>query len=256
MFDDADFTDVSLVSDDNKHISVHRAVLSASSIFFRRIFYSSLQKPMVTHDVKATYLTTQALVSFIYLGHCSVHKDNIDELVLLSHEWKVELPRHNYIDIDRKRYKYSNSPVNTLSSKSVCNMEQKSEIKEKANAGKGRKMLEDYIAKDFSSEDGGFLCIICNKSFNRKCHTVNHLENIHFPDVFKYPCKHCSIVFTSKNVLYKHVHKEHRHQEPALEVNVDAGPVPGHSVPDKEAGTRRPGSGRLGTMKKVYKNSA
>ena len=38
LFADSDFTDVTLVSDDNQHISVHRAVLSANSNLFRCIF--------------------------------------------------------------------------------------------------------------------------------------------------------------------------------------------------------------------------
>jgi len=71
---------------------------------------------------------------------------------------------------------------------------------------KGRKMLEEYLV----SQDGGSLCTLCHKTFNRKGHAVNHLENVHFPESFEYPCKHCSQVFSSKNQLYKHVHKEHR----------------------------------------------
>jgi hypothetical protein len=67
LFADSDFTDVTLISDDNQHISVHRAVLSANSIFFRCIFYSSLQQTMIIHNVSASFLTTQALVKFIYL---------------------------------------------------------------------------------------------------------------------------------------------------------------------------------------------
>ena len=102
LFADSDFTDVTLVSDDNQHISVHRAVLSASSIFFRSIFYSSLQQTMITHNVRATFLTTKALVKFIYLGQCTIHKDNIAELFLLAQEWQVELPRDNDSEIDRK----------------------------------------------------------------------------------------------------------------------------------------------------------
>jgi uncharacterized C2H2 Zn-finger protein len=74
----------------------------------------------------------------------------------------------------------------------------------------GRKILEDYIERDLDSEENGFRCTLCHKTFNRKGHAVNHLESVHFPQTFEYPCKQCSQVFPSKNQLYKHVHKEHR----------------------------------------------
>ena len=75
----------------------------------------------------------------------------------------------------------------------------------------GRKVLEDYV---MISQEHGFQCTLCHKTFNRKGHALNHLENVHFPQAFEYPCKQCDQVFPSKNQLYKHVHKEHRHFYP------------------------------------------
>ena len=73
----------------------------------------------------------------------------------------------------------------------------------------GRKALEDYI-EWLPNAENGFRCTLCSKTFSRKGHAVNHLENIHFPQAFEYSCKHCGSVFSSKNTLYKHVHKEHK----------------------------------------------
>ena len=71
----------------------------------------------------------------------------------------------------------------------------------------GRKALEEYLV---IIQEQGFQCGLCQKAFNRKGHALNHLENVHFPQAFEYPCKQCQQVFSSKNQLYKHVHKEHR----------------------------------------------
>jgi hypothetical protein len=37
LFEDEDFTDVTLVCDDDKQIKAHKVILSASSSFFRKI---------------------------------------------------------------------------------------------------------------------------------------------------------------------------------------------------------------------------
>ena len=120
---DSDFTDVTLVSDDYQHIAVHCAVLSASSIFFRSIFYSSLQQTMITHNVRATFLTTQALVNFIYLGHCNITKDNIAELFLLAQKWQIEIPRDNGTDVDKKSGIYDIIPASNSVSNDAFNSE-------------------------------------------------------------------------------------------------------------------------------------
>ena len=44
MLTDPDFTDVTLVFGDNRQIPVHRAVLSAASLFFRQLLYESLNQ--------------------------------------------------------------------------------------------------------------------------------------------------------------------------------------------------------------------
>jgi len=82
-----------------------------------------------------------------------------------------------------------------------------------ADGNKGRKQLEEYIEKVFDTESGGvarFKCILCGKINNRKGHAENHLENIHFAGAFSYDCKYCDSTFSSKNSLYKHVHKMHK----------------------------------------------
>jgi len=82
-----------------------------------------------------------------------------------------------------------------------------------ADGNKGRKLLEEYIEKVFDSETDGlarYKCILCGKINNRKGHAENHLENIHFPGAFSYDCKYCESTFSSKNMLYKHVHKMHK----------------------------------------------
>jgi hypothetical protein len=76
----------------------------------------------------------------------------------------------------------------------------------------GRKLLEEYIEKVFDNESGvtRYKCILCGKINNRKGHAENHIENIHFPGAFSYDCKYCEMTFSSKNSLYKHVHRMHK----------------------------------------------
>ena len=91
LFLDTDFTDVTLVSEDNKHVSTHRAILSASSKFLRSLLYTSLQESMITYNVEAGFDIIRALVEYMYLGHCTVEEDKKEQLYLLAKLWGIEL---------------------------------------------------------------------------------------------------------------------------------------------------------------------
>ena len=90
LFLDSDFTDVTLVSEDNRHVSTHRAVLSASSKFFRSMLYTSLQQSMVTYNVEADFDIIQALIKYMYLGHCIVEEDKEKQFYLLAKLWGID----------------------------------------------------------------------------------------------------------------------------------------------------------------------
>ena len=112
LFLDTDFTDVTLVSQDKQHVSAHRAVLSASSDFFRCILYISLQQNMVTYHVEAESDIIQALLKFIYLGHCTIQEKKEQLFFSLAEQWGIKI----FQNTDERRHgKYSGNNTNTSS---------------------------------------------------------------------------------------------------------------------------------------------
>ena len=90
LLTDTDFSDVTLVCVDNKQISVHRAVLAASSCFLRKLLYSSLQQSTFLYLGLVQYEVVQSLVQYIYLGHCNIHTDSLESLQSLAQQLGVE----------------------------------------------------------------------------------------------------------------------------------------------------------------------
>ena len=71
--------------------------------------------------------------------------------------------------------------------------------------------LEDYLER--VEDSGGILkyrCSVCGKLSTQKTTLIKHLENIHFPDVFTYSCKHCGETFGKSNLLYMHISRHHK----------------------------------------------
>lgn len=104
---DEDFTDVTLVSEENHPIAAHKVILAASSPFFKNI----LKKNKHTHPliymrgIKGNFLS--AIVEFLYNGETSVNAKDLDmflaiaddlELKGLANRDKVENRATNYED--------------------------------------------------------------------------------------------------------------------------------------------------------------
>ena len=91
LFLDSDFSDVTLVSADNQHVSAHRAVLSANSSFLRSILFESCQQNTFLYMGMVDFEVLQSLVRFIYLGHCSIDSDKEGQMRSLALQLGVDM---------------------------------------------------------------------------------------------------------------------------------------------------------------------
>ena len=73
-----------------------------------------------------------------------------------------------------------------------------------------RQILNEYVVKDLDGGRTVFKCTICHKSTFRKHHIVNHVESVHFPEMFRYSCIYCGKDYKTKNSLDVHVSTSHR----------------------------------------------
>ena len=71
------FTDVTLVSDDNKQIHAHKLILSAGSLYFRDILSDeSHEQPMLRlQDV--SYENLDWIIEYLYVGEVSVPQSSL-----------------------------------------------------------------------------------------------------------------------------------------------------------------------------------
>ena len=78
-----------------------------------------------------------------------------------------------------------------------------------------RNILNDYITKDFQDGRSVHKCTICGKCSSSKARQIlqNHVESVHFPNLFTYTCKFCGRKYNSKNSLNVHVSTGHREEK-------------------------------------------
>ena len=77
LYDEKEFTDVTLVSDDLTEVEAHKTVLSnASPVLKKLLKIKSMNHPVLfLRGVKGK--TLEAIVQFIYLGETTIQQDRI-----------------------------------------------------------------------------------------------------------------------------------------------------------------------------------
>ena len=75
----------------------------------------------------------------------------------------------------------------------------------------GSQSLYGYLRKETVDGIVYHKCVLCGKSTRDRGNMRKHVENIHFPNSFQYPCKYCEETFGTRNQLNIHISKLHTH---------------------------------------------
>merc|ERR1711881_181864 len=87
---EAEFFDVSLVSDDQKMMSAHKLVLSASSPYFKHILtVNKPSHPLLCLDgVSSAEL--QCVLDYIYQGEVQIYQEQLDRFLVVAQRLQLE----------------------------------------------------------------------------------------------------------------------------------------------------------------------
>ena len=234
--EDLDFTDMTLVCEEDHQIKAHRVILSAMSPFFKSVLKRNKHShPMLyMRGLKAKDL--EAIVDFIYHGEANIFQEDLDGFLALAEEFqlkglagsqntkkyiaevpaKKELPKD---DIERKSFLSSNQKHTKTEINSVEYGEESEEhsyelistdpLKHQVHAN-----MEDIagqinsMMKNVTEGDYKLKCIVCGKMSKTRQNMSSHIET-HIEGV-SYPCNLCGSVKRSSNALNLHTSRYHK----------------------------------------------
>ena len=87
---DENFTDVTLVADDNQQIDAHRVILSASSPFFRTTFERNPHQKPLLYLKDIPYIELGMILDYIYIGECQVTSDRLDRFLRVGETLQID----------------------------------------------------------------------------------------------------------------------------------------------------------------------
>merc|ERR1712126_134152 len=235
-----DFFDVTLVSDDQKHFSAHKLVLSSCSVYFKNILKQTKHShPLLCLDGIGSNELNDVL-HYIYNGEVDVYQEHIDRFLGIAFRLQLEGLMNNTtsdetssLEVDYQNLsskisgaitpKNLSSPIQPSDSrikleKQKCKSEkvesviktERKDFKPKAEKPDNSNdmflnpsEIEQKIDESYekNKEDDLYHCKFCGYASKRRTHTREHVDT-HFN--FKYNCNKCEKIFNSKVALRHH----------------------------------------------------
>ena len=103
-----EFSDVTLVCDDNKQIKAHKVILSSSSSFFRHILLNNPHNNPLLYLKGVKFEDLKAVTEFIYQGETQLKESNLESFLNVAVDLEVEgvMESHTKKDLVDNNVKY------------------------------------------------------------------------------------------------------------------------------------------------------
>ena len=221
-----EFFDVSLVSDDQKMMSAHKLVLSASSPYFKHILTTNKHShPLLCLDgVSSAEL--QCVLDYIYQGEVQIYQEQLDRFLVVAQRLQLEGLTSQDDEQERKinetredtEEDYVPEEINEIPTRNSKPLKKEKEVMKPRKLSTSTLVANTFNTEEIDQqlsenitkgEDGVYSCGYCGKVgdrnvFHMRNHVETHMEGLSFP------CQSCDKTFRSRNSLNFHKSKYHR----------------------------------------------
>ena len=215
LYNDQDFTDVTLATRDGEHITAHRNIISSISPVFKKILLTSNQLQPIIYLRGVTEQSLRSLIRFIYLGQVEVYQEHLDDFMETARELQIEGLCNNDTETSDDNGHSLEDKLETEDTKVDKN---EASIHQLTDETSDIKQFNTDISftNDFDLENGHgqtelldlFSCTKCEFTSKHRSNLLSHIRYKH--EGVRYGCKECSYQATTTSHLKRHVMKGHR----------------------------------------------
>ena len=223
IFDTSDYSDVSLICDNNKVIRAHQFILGSNSQVFREILkYNNIATHPWIYLNGVDYDILLMVVKYLYFGEVAVESGDLTEFFKVASDFKLSLSPEISNFEDPKNEKDSN--IDSIIQQNYENTNFKEECKGDTgdeSLPEKQERLVDKFFKDIKKrvnvdqngekvrqqELKGSQCPDCGKLFSQNSSMLLHHQSSH--QGIKFQCNKCDYSATQKGHLKIHVKGKH-----------------------------------------------
>ena len=191
-----DFADVTLVTEDKRHIKANVNILSACSPVFKDTLKKEKNSSQIMYLRGIQSTEMESIMQFIYLGEATLHEERMGEFLAVAKSLEIkELCNTETETNDEPEDEPSTGdPSETLDQQTVISDGLKMEAPQEGQ----RKVVK--------SVHGNYECNQCDYQTIYKSHLKEHIQR---HDGIKYACYRCDSKLATQRALAKHVQAKH-----------------------------------------------
>ena len=233
LWNDQDFTDVTLATVDDQQIRAHKLILISCSEFFRNIFLKNPHQNPLLYLKGIRYKELMMVLKFIYLGQCEVGQNELQDLLATGHDLKVEgiMEVVNFKETEEpvvdngthnvQEHNESDSNYTDLdnTARVMSSIKTEREVILPSNQWEGGSIFCNECNIGFDTDNGllyhkrckhdgvGYFCNQCEYNSTYKGNLSQHKQSKH--EGVSHVCSQCNYSATTQNGLSKHVQSKH-----------------------------------------------
>ena len=223
-----ELADVTLVTEDKKHIKAHKNILSSCSPVFKDIVKIEQSAKPIIYLKGVNFFELESIMQFIYLGEATFFEEKINDFLDVARSLEIkELCNPKTMTNDVNESSPSDlvtsstfqSTHHTIKSSHLLNQEEKDEMDIKEVVKVKIKYECDQCHKTYSNvgnlkshkesahEGVRYICDQCDYQAKTQGDLKKHIESKH--EGVKYECDQCGYKFTEQSNLKKHIKSKH-----------------------------------------------
>ena len=193
-----EFSDVTLVTEDKKHINANIFILSTCSLVFRDIFLKNRNSNPIIYLRGVQYSELEPMIQFIYLGEASFYEERMDEFLAVAKSLQIKGLCN---DESETEFELNFKP-------SACDSVRSENFEEETVMSDQIKIQEQQERpREDAQVKGRYDCDLCHKTYSLKGGLKIHKQSAH--QGIKYACDQCDHQFTTKHSLTEHIQSKH-----------------------------------------------
>ena len=212
-----DFSDVTLVTEDKKHLKANINILSACSPVFKDLLKKEKNSNTIMYLRGIQFSEMESILQFIYLGESTFYKERINEFLMVAKSLEINelcnADTESFVEDDETESTDNpeNEPSATEQETFQENLKEEPVVSVHSEIQAPRE-----TQRKVSRVNGKYECRQCNLTFEHVTALNHHNQKVH--NCEKYACSQCDYQFTQKSVLTRHIQSKHEGVKYACDV--------------------------------------
>ena len=195
-----DFSDITLVTDDKRHIKANINILSMFSPVFKDILKKDKSSNQIMYLRGVQFSEMESILQFIYLGEASFYEERMDEFLAVAKSLEIK----EICNAKTESYDKSNDETLTNDQDTPTEVKEEQIVipdKIKIQAPKERQR------KDSVNGTSKYACDQCERQFSTQSNLIRHIQSLH--EGTNYACDQCDFKANCQRQLTSHIQSKH-----------------------------------------------